>query len=240
MSSTDNAVVHCSQSDRWHYSGKLVWPCVHILCQYMGLHLSTWYYKWLRQCAKLLICFRCEIELSSSCCLWHSCSSFVYRWQMNCQRQWHGIMGGHQEGQYISSKVGHKYNKALCHGELARGYTHIHLTAFFPGQPGYAGTRKVNHSGFYWSKRWRDGSGISWTFLPSFIYGGLIAKPQRWGHYQLDHMQIICTTLRTDNHASTPSLSFLQAGCSSWCPTNSVKVLKAKDTGRGYCQFEND
>ena len=29
-----------------------------------------------------------------------------------------------------------------------------------------------------------------------------------WQWHQLDHMQIICTTLQTDNHASTPSLSF--------------------------------
>jgi len=32
-------------------------------------------------------------------------------------------------------------------------YPYIPLMAFFPGQPWYAGTRKVNHSGFYWSKR---------------------------------------------------------------------------------------
>jgi len=30
-----------------------------------------------------------------------------------------------------------------------------------------------------------------------------------------------------DNHASTPLLGFLQAGCPSWRPTNSVKALKA-------------
>ena len=30
-----------------------------------------------------------------------------------------------------------------------------------------------------------------------------------------------------DNHANIPPLSFLQAGCSSWRPTNSVKALKA-------------
>jgi len=30
-----------------------------------------------------------------------------------------------------------------------------------------------------------------------------------WQYHQLDHMQIICTTLQTDNHASTPSLNFL-------------------------------
>jgi len=48
-----------------------------------------------------------------------------------------------------------------------------------------------------------------------------------WHCHQLNHMQIICNTLQTDNHASIPSLNFLQAGCSSWCPTNRVKALKA-------------
>ena len=41
------------------------------------------------------------------------------------------------------------------------------------------------------------------------------------------HMQV-CTSLQTDNHASTPPLSFLQAGCPSCRPTNSVKALKAQ------------
>jgi len=36
-----------------------------------------------------------------------------------------------------------------------------------------------------------------------------------------------CISLQTGNHASTPLLSFLQAGCSSCRPTNSVKALKA-------------
>ena len=45
---------------------------------------------------------------------------------------------------------------------------YIHLTAFFPGQPGLAGTRKANHSGLYCSKRWCGGSGISWTICKSF------------------------------------------------------------------------
>ena len=31
-----------------------------------------------------------------------------------------------------------------------------------------------------------------------------------------------------DNHANIPPLSFLQAGCPSWRPTNSVKALKAQ------------
>ena len=37
----------------------------------------------------------------------------------------------------------------------------------------------------------------------------------------------VCTSLLTDNHASTPPLSFLQAGCPSCRPTNSVKAVKA-------------
>jgi len=37
----------------------------------------------------------------------------------------------------------------------------------------------------------------------------------------------VCTSLQTDNHASTPPLSFLQARCPSCRPTNSVKALKA-------------
>jgi len=37
----------------------------------------------------------------------------------------------------------------------------------------------------------------------------------------------VCTSLQTDNHASTSPLSFLQAGCPSCRPTNSVKALKA-------------
>jgi len=48
-----------------------------------------------------------------------------------------------------------------------------------------------------------------------------------WQWHQLDHTQIICTSLQTDNHAST-SRVFLQAGCPSCRPTNSIKTLKAK------------
>jgi len=38
----------------------------------------------------------------------------------------------------------------------------------------------------------------------------------------------VCTSLQTDNHASIPSHSFLQAGCPSCRPANSVKALKAQ------------
>jgi len=36
----------------------------------------------------------------------------------------------------------------------------------------------------------------------------------------------VCTSFQTDNHTSTPPLCFLQAGCPSNRPTNSVKSLK--------------
>jgi len=53
------------------------------------------------------------------------------------------------------------------------------------------------------------------------------ARDSEWQWHQLGHMQV-CTSLQTDKHASTPPLSFLQAGCPSCRPTNSVKALKAQ------------
>jgi len=55
------------------------------------------------------------------------------------------------------------------------------------------------------------------------------ARDGEWQWHQLGHMQV-CTSFQTDNHASTPPLSFLQAGCPSCHPTNSVKALKAQST----------
>jgi len=55
------------------------------------------------------------------------------------------------------------------------------------------------------------------------------ARDSEWQWHQLGHMQV-CTSLQTDNHTSTPPHSFLQAGCPSCRPTNSVKALKAADT----------
>jgi len=52
------------------------------------------------------------------------------------------------------------------------------------------------------------------------------ARDSEWQWHQLGHMQV-CISLQSDNHASTPSLSFLQAECPSYHPTNSVKALKA-------------
>jgi len=56
------------------------------------------------------------------------------------------------------------------------------------------------------------------------------ARDSEWQWHHLGHMQV-CTLLQTDNHASTPPLSFLRAGCPSCRPTNSVKALKARCNG---------
>ena len=79
---------------------------------------------------------------------------------------------------------------------------HTRLTAVCPRLPGSAGTRKVKKMDF------------------------TEARVSEWQWHQLGHMQV-CILLQTDNHASTPPLSFLQAGCPSCRPTNSVKALKA-------------
>ena len=57
------------------------------------------------------------------------------------------------------------------------------------------------------------------------------ARDNEWQWHQLGHVQV-CTLLQTDNHASTPPLSFLQAGCPSCCPAYSIKALKVRKKER--------
>jgi len=49
-----------------------------------------------------------------------------------------------------------------------------------------------------------------------------------WQWHQLDHMQIICTSLQTDNHATSPLSFYRQDALPAAQPTNSVKALKAR------------
>ena len=65
------------------------------------------------------------------------------------------------------------------------------------------------------------------------------ARDSEWQWHQLGHMQV-CTSLQTDNHTSTPPLSFLQAGCPSCRPTNSVKALKAPSTPYTELHIQNN
>jgi len=82
------------------------------------------------------------------------------------------------------------------------------LMAFFPDNLGKPAPERLTQSEFQRSKRWWGGSGISWTICKSFA----------------PHS--------TDNHASSISLNFVQAKCSSWCPTNNVKALKINNLYR--------
>ena len=59
------------------------------------------------------------------------------------------------------------------------------------------------------------------------------ARDSEWQWHQLGHIQA-CTSLQTDNHASTPPLSFLQARCPSGCPT---KRQSTEGTALGLLQF---
>ena len=91
-------------------------------------------------------------------------------------------------------------------------HPHIRLTALF--------------SGSTWVSRYQKGkTNLDFTE----------ASDSEWQWHQLGHMQV-CTSLQTDNHASTPLLSFLQAGCPSCHPTNSVKALKAQSTEPVPCR----
>ena len=66
------------------------------------------------------------------------------------------------------------------------------------------------------------------------------ARDNEWQWHQLGHMQV-CTSFQTDNHTSIPPLSFLQAGCLSCCPINSIKALKALVfTADGYYNGQGD
>ena len=49
------------------------------------------------------------------------------------------------------------------------------------------------------------------------------ARVSEWQWHQVGHMQVGILLL-TDNHATNPPLSFLQAGCPSCRPTNSVEA----------------
>jgi len=82
---------------------------------------------------------------------------------------------------------------------------------------------------------------LSWTTQVSRYQKGKTnldfteARDSEWQWHRLGHMQV-CNSLQTDNHASTPPLNFLQAGCPFCHPANSVKALKALRWHGTHCQ----
>ena len=82
---------------------------------------------------------------------------------------------------------------------------HTHpFNGLFPGLPGWASTRKVKPIWISLKQETVSGSGISWAIRKSAPRSRQITTPAP--HHSV----------------------FLQAGCPSCRPTNSVKVLKAK------------
>ena len=109
---------------------------------------------------------------------------------------------------FWSNKCWQYNSNSLFNGCLSRLlHTHTHLTALFPGLPGWASTRKVKPIWILLKQETVSGSGISWAMCKS--------APRSW--------QI--TT--PEPHHSV----FLQAECPSCHPTNSVKALKVNYPG---------
>jgi len=92
--------------------------------------------------------------------------------------------------QFITAKsqYTHTHTHARTH---ARTHTHTRLTALCPGLPRVSRYQKGK-------------TNLDFTE----------ARDGEWQWHQLGHMQV-CTWVQTDNHTSTPPLSFLRAGCPS-------------------------
>jgi len=98
----------------------------------------------------------------------------------------------------LATRQGHSVHCRVVH-------TRVRLTALCSGLPGWAGTRKVK---------------------PIWI---LLKQESEWQWHQLGCMQV-CTLSHLAPHRQPhqhPTTLFLQAGCPSCRPTNSVNALKA-------------
>ena len=83
-------------------------------------------------------------------------------------------------------------------------HTHTHpFNGLFPGLPRWAGTRKVKPIWILLNQKTVSGSGINWATCKSALCSRQITMPAP--HHSV----------------------FLQAGCPSCGPTNSIKALKA-------------
>ena len=89
-------------------------------------------------------------------------------------------------------------------------YTHTHLTAFF------SGTNRV-------SRYQKDKTNLDFTE----------ARDSEWQWHQLGHMQV-CILLQTDNHASTPPLSFF-TGQMPLLPSNQQRLSTESTSTEGTC-----
>ena len=126
----------------------------------------------------------------------------IWSWQVGCHLSVHRIS-------YSSNQGGSLEHITLiaimfCFNEFAFTvlHTHTRLTALCPGLPRWAGTRKVRPIRILLKQEMVSGSGISWAICKSASHSREITMPAP--HHSV----------------------FLQVGCPSCCPTNSIKALK--------------
>ena len=91
-----------------------------------------------------------------------------------------------------------EYYTIIIRGPFFRGHAVHPFNSLFSRTTWVSRHQKINHSGLYWSKRWWAGSGISRTICKSFA-----------------------------PRSRQTTTQFLQDGCPSCHPSNSVKALKA-------------
>jgi len=132
------------------------------------------------------------------CALCYSCGDHCYAVSLRLQLEPCNVWAGHS--------LEERYHNSFVF-QVLRTHTHTH-THTFKGP--LSGTTRVS--------RYQKGK-TNLDFNE--------ARDSEWQWHQLCSIQV-CTSLQTDNHASTPPLSFLQAGCPSCRPTNSVIALKAR------------
>ena len=148
---------------------------------------------------------------------WISVQDNAYiTWQASMHRSCHtGEMAVKYTTHVLISVYLHLHTQSLCYTHFASmlhngnndTHTHTHtntrLMALCPGLPKWAGTRKVKPIWILLEQEIVSGSGISWA---------------------------ICMSAPRSRQLTTPAphySAFLQAGCPSCRPTNSVKALKA-------------
>ena len=132
-------------------------------------------------------------------------------------------------GWYAASSTCEKTQQvAILLALKGRIYSFSALTLSVGRQEGHPACKKLSSEVLAWLSVWSPLSGT--TQVSRYQKGKTNpdfneARDSEWQWHQLGHMQV-CTSLQTDNHTSTPPLSFLQAGCHSCRPTNSVKALR--------------
>ena len=161
---------------------------------------------------------------SLSCC--SSCAMFIFNdmteWRVLLSVLWYSTCSFTHQPITDMKTTATECQQNKLHSSLPvltvpnlAAHTHTRLTALCPGLPGWAGTRKVKPIWILLEQETVSGSGISWA---------------------------ICKSASRSRQITTPApyySSFLQAGCPSCRPTNSVKALKAQSIHVTWQKFSS-